>query len=67
MPAARCIKRWVVERTFAWLGRDRRHSKDYERRTDSSESMIRISAIRHIINRLKPKRDTAPFKYRKAS
>src|SRR5215510_4380802 len=38
-------KRWVVERTLAWLGRCRRNSKDYERRTDSSESMIRISAM----------------------
>jgi len=32
-------KRWVVERTFAWLGRCRRHRKDYERQTASSESM----------------------------
>ena len=37
-------KRWVVERSFAWYGRYRRNSKDYERRTDSSESMIQISA-----------------------
>ena len=38
-------KRWVVERTLAWLGRCRRHSKDYERHTASSESMLRVSAI----------------------
>src|SRR5262249_6307776 len=38
-------KRWVVERTNAWNGRARRLSKDYERRTDSSEAMIRIRAI----------------------
>lgn len=38
-------KRWVVERTFAWLGRNRRLSKDYEYRTDSSECKIRIRAI----------------------
>lgn len=38
-------KRWIVERTFAWLGRCRRHSKDYERTTESSEAMIYISMI----------------------
>src|SRR4030095_3799434 len=47
-------KRWVVERTFAWLGRCRRNSKDYERRTDSSESMLRVSAIHLMLKRLKP-------------
>jgi putative transposase len=35
-------KRWIVERTFGWLGRYRRHSKDYERNTASSEAMIRV-------------------------
>jgi putative transposase len=33
-------RRWIVERTFAWLARCRRHSKDYERTTESSETMI---------------------------
>jgi len=33
-------RRWVVERTFAWLGRYRRLSKDYEFYPDSSETMI---------------------------
>lgn len=37
--------RWVVERSNAWHGRCRRNSKDYERRPDSSESMIKISHI----------------------
>lgn len=45
-------KRWVVERTFAWLGRYRRHSKDYERRTESSEAMIRISSMHLLLRRL---------------
>jgi putative transposase len=45
-------KRWVVERTFAWLGRYRRHSKDYEKRTDSSVAMIQLSSINLMLNRL---------------
>jgi putative transposase len=58
-------KRWVVERTFAWLGRNRRHSKDYERRTESSESMLRVSAIHLMLKRLKPANVYPPFRYRK--
>lgn len=44
--------RWKVERTFAWLVNDRRHSRDYERLTVSSESMIQISMIRLLLKRL---------------
>lgn len=57
-------KRWVVERTFAWLGRARRLSKDYERRTESSECMVRLRAIQGLLNRSAPKRCYAAFKYR---
>jgi putative transposase len=60
-------KRWVVERTFAWLGRSRRLSKDYERRTDSSESMVRLSAIHLLVKRLAPGPAQAPFKYHLAA
>jgi len=60
-------KRWVVERTFAWLGRCRRHSKDYERRTDSSESMLRVSALHLMLKRLKPSKVYPPFRYRVAA
>lgn len=60
-------KRWVVERTFAWFGRCRRHSKDYERRTDSSESMLRVSAIHLMLKRLKPSNAYPPFRYRAAA
>src|SRR5205814_6517341 len=47
-------KRWIIERTFAWLGRYRRHSKDYEALPDSSETMIQISMINLMVHRLKP-------------
>jgi putative transposase len=60
-------KRWVVERTFAWLGRCRRNSKDYERRTDSSESMLRVSAIHLMLKRLQPSNVSPPFRYRVAA
>lgn len=60
-------RRWVVERTFAWLGRHRRHSRNYEYYTESSESMTRISSIHRMLKLLKPDRSrpAAPFKYRK--
>ncbi len=45
-------KRWIVERTFGWLGRFRRHSKDYERNVASSEPMIHIAMIHLMIRRL---------------
>lgn len=60
-------KRWVVERTFAWLGRYRRNSRDYESRPASSESMLHISAIQGMLRRLSPNPEDPPppFKYRK--
>ena len=45
-------KRWIVERTFGWLGRCRRHSKDYERTIESSETMIYASMIHLMLRRL---------------
>lgn len=60
-------KRWVVERTFAWLGRCRRHSRDYERRTDSSEAMIQLSSLHLMLRRLAPAPKTPAFRYRPAA
>lgn len=59
-------KRWVAERTLAWLGRNRRLSKDYERRTDSSETWVRISGIHQMLKRLTHHRPYPKFKYRVA-
>jgi len=44
--------RWVVERTFGWLGRYRRLSKDYEELTETSESMIHLAMINLMTRRL---------------
>ncbi len=43
---------WIVERTFAWLGRNRRLSKDYEYAVHTSETFIDIAAIRLMLNRI---------------
>ncbi|MCI0556796.1 MAG: IS5 family transposase [Anaerolineae bacterium] len=45
-------RRWVIERTFAWFGKYRRLSKDYERDTLSSEAFIYLASIRTLLNRL---------------
>ena len=48
-------RRWVIERTFAWLGKCRRLSKDYERRTVHSEAAIRVASIGLMMRRLSSK------------
>jgi putative transposase len=45
-------RRWVVERTFAWLGRSRRLSRDYERLPTSSEALIYLTSVRLLLRRL---------------
>jgi putative transposase len=45
-------RRWVVERTFGWLGRWRRLSKDYEELPEVSEAMVTLASIRLLLHRL---------------
>ena len=45
-------RRWVVERTLAWIGRYRRMSKDYEYLTSSSEAMVYLTMLRLMLTRL---------------
>jgi putative transposase len=45
-------KRWIVERTFSWLLRNRRLAKDYERLKQSAESMVYIAMTRLMLKRL---------------
>jgi putative transposase len=59
--------RWTVERTFAWLGKCRRLSKDRERSALSSETFIRLAMIHLMLNRLEPKEEEAAFHYRVAA
>ena len=57
-------KRWVIERTNAWHGRYRRHSKDSERSVESRTAMLQISNIHLMLHRLSPCGRPA-FHYRK--
>lgn len=45
-------KRWVIERTFAWLGRNRRLAKDFEATIDSAEAWVLIASVRLLVRRL---------------
>lgn len=57
--------RWVVEQSFACLGRYRRLSKDYEYNTESSEAWVKIASISRMLRRLRPDKANrqAPFTY----
>ena len=59
--------RWTVERTFAWLGRCRRLSKDREKSVRSSEAFVKLAMIHLMLNRLEPKATDAEFRYRPAA
>src|SRR5947199_6742434 len=56
--------RWVVERTYAWQGRYRALGKDYEHTPESSEAVVRIAAIHHLLQRLQPKRKARSQRFR---
>jgi putative transposase len=56
--------RWVVERTFAWLGRYRRLSKDYEHLPESSEAIVKIAGIHHYLRRLCPSQTARSQRFR---
>jgi putative transposase len=56
--------RWVVERTFAWLGRYRALSKDYEHQPRSSEAVVKLAAIHHMLRRLAPRRAKRSERFR---
>jgi putative transposase len=45
-------RRWVVERDFAWLNRNRRTTRDYERNAQPSESLVEVAATRLLLRRL---------------
>ncbi|HEX6553343.1 MAG TPA: IS5 family transposase [Ktedonobacteraceae bacterium] len=45
-------KRWVVERTFGWISRNRRMSKDYERKVQTSETLIQVVVVRLLLARV---------------
>ena len=47
-------KRWIVERTFAWITSERRLSKDYEVNPRHSENMVRIAMLKKTLGRLCP-------------
>jgi putative transposase len=59
--------RWTVERTFAWLGRCRRLSKDREKSVLSSESFIKLAMIQLMLHRLEPDETDAEFCYRESA
>lgn len=48
-------KRWIVERTFGWISRHRRMSKDYERNVHTSETLIQVVMIRLLLARVERK------------
>ena len=59
--------RWMVERTFAWLGRCRRLTKDREKSVRSSEAFVKLAMIHLMLNRLEPKGIDAECQYHSAA
>jgi putative transposase len=59
--------RWIVERTFGWLGRQRRLSKDYEGLPETSEAWIYLSMSRLMLKRLAREEVIPAFHYRRVA
>jgi len=57
-------QRWVVKRTFAWMGRNRRLSKDYERTIVSSEATVKLANVALLLRRIEPNKNTKKLHYR---
>lgn len=49
-------KRWIVERSLAWISRNRRLARDYERHTRTAAAFVRLASIRLMLRRLTPTR-----------
>jgi putative transposase len=56
-------RRWVVERTFSWLGRQRRYRSDYERLASTEEAFTYLEGIRLLLARLAPAEKGRFFKH----
>ena len=59
----RLPQRWVAERTFAWLGRSRRLSKDHEKLVETSQAMVKISMVHLMVRRLATDTPVQEFAY----
>ena len=59
--------RWTVERTFAWLGKCRRLTRDREKSVMSSEAFVTLAMIQLMLNRLQPKNADPEFRFHKAA
>ncbi len=46
------FKRWIIERTFSWFDNDRRLCRNYERLMENSENMVKLSAIKFLLNKI---------------
>jgi transposase len=60
-------RRWVVERSFAWIGRNRRLSKDYEFLPAMSEPWIYLSMVRVMLKRLAREQVQPALQYRRVA
>ena len=45
-------KRWIIERTFAWFDNDRRLCRNYELLMENSENIVKLSAIKNLLNKI---------------